>query len=226
MWPVNGTLSEIITRMRYLRPAFELREHWHYNNIVRIVPFRATIFSWCLIEVLKQYIVAAHLINIYSGHNVSEFVGNRIFKVLNMTTTTLNYGDALASGHLSDAFHDTCRTVPNPLGDDAQLWSGPGGIMSNAVDLGKWLTYLLHASGDTPSGGLPWNMLSKTWTPFTFVEPPAPVPFDGTITYGMGWFQGVYRGHEVCTSSSAPLEELMRFSIGHPARGIVARRFI
>jgi hypothetical protein len=27
---------DVIRRMRYLRPAYELRETWHYNNMVRV----------------------------------------------------------------------------------------------------------------------------------------------------------------------------------------------
>jgi CubicO group peptidase (beta-lactamase class C family) len=104
---------------------------------------------------IQHYIVAAYLINIYSGRKVSEFVGDRIFKFLNMTSSTYNYGDALTSGHLSDAFDGIGRRVPNPLGEHAEMWSGPGGVMSNVVDLGNWLMYLLHDARDAPSGGLP-----------------------------------------------------------------------
>jgi CubicO group peptidase (beta-lactamase class C family) len=156
--------------------------------------------------------VAAYLINIYSGRKVSEFVGDRIFKFLNMTSSTYKYGDALASGHLSDAFDDIGRRVPNPLGEHAEMWSGPGGVISNVVDLGNWLMYLLHDAGDAPSGGLPWDILSETWRPYMFVKPPAPAPFNGTITYGIGWFQATYRGHEVGTKPSLRhrLRELTR----------------
>lgn len=31
----SDTPQEMITRLKYLRPAFELREQWSYNNIVR-----------------------------------------------------------------------------------------------------------------------------------------------------------------------------------------------
>jgi CubicO group peptidase (beta-lactamase class C family) len=141
--------------------------------------------------------VAAHLINTYSGHLVPEFVGQHIFKALNMSSTTLDYATALSSGHLSQAFDENGRRVPNLLEDFVELGRGPGGIISNAVDLSKWLMYLLHASDDDVNRKLPWEVLSKTWEPYTFVKPPAPAPFNGTITYGTGWFQGNYWGYEV-----------------------------
>ena len=33
----EDTARDMVSRLRYLRPAFEIREHYHYNNIVREV---------------------------------------------------------------------------------------------------------------------------------------------------------------------------------------------
>ncbi|KAG1720361.1 beta-lactamase/transpeptidase-like protein [Suillus paluster] len=57
-------------RLRYLRPAFELREQWSYNN--------------------QMFMVASHIIETYSGQTYTSFVEDRIFTPLGMFFSTFS----------------------------------------------------------------------------------------------------------------------------------------
>ncbi|TFY81753.1 hypothetical protein EWM64_g2259 [Hericium alpestre] len=63
----NDTIPDAVRKLQHLRPTFELREKWFYNNMM--------------------YMLGAQLITTYTG-SYSRFVDERIWKLLNTTYTT------------------------------------------------------------------------------------------------------------------------------------------
>jgi CubicO group peptidase (beta-lactamase class C family) len=142
---------------------------------------------------------AAHLLNRFSGQTAPEFVKSRIFSPLNMSSSTLDYYTAAATSHVCHVFDPNGRRIPTLFEQGfTEVSRGPGGVISNVVDLAKWLRFLLGASGDGQDGSIPWNVVSECWKPYAIVPRPNSAPFEhGTLTYGMGWYQGMYQGYQV-----------------------------
>ena len=83
-----------------------------------------------------MYVLATHIISLYSGMSYIDFITERIFAPLNMTSTTFSELEALETGLLSHAFNAEGRRVPFWFSDSIKdLTSGPGGIISNAHDM-------------------------------------------------------------------------------------------
>ncbi|KAF9233583.1 beta-lactamase/transpeptidase-like protein [Melanogaster broomeanus] len=110
------TPDDLLTRLRYLRPAFELREQWSYNNIM--------------------YMVGAHIIATYADKPYTSFVEERIFSPLGMTSSTFSPEKAESSGKFSQGWTKDGRRLPEWFSEyTAVLMAGPGGIISSAADM-------------------------------------------------------------------------------------------
>ena len=121
--------------MRHLRPAFELRQRWHYTNQVCAT---TTLFSRIsrVYPILQMYTLGAHLIATYSGMPYPEFVSARIFKPLGMSSTTYSAKEASKNGLLTQAWTKFGRRIPFWASDDlVDVLAGPGGVISSVVDM-------------------------------------------------------------------------------------------
>lgn len=121
------------TEKRYLRPAFELRQRYHYNNQVRF-PFMTTIHfarAWP-----QFYVAGAHIISTYSGVPYTQFVKERIWNRLNVTSSTFSPDQAALSGKLTQIWTASGRRIPFWFAEESvELNAGPGGIISSVVDM-------------------------------------------------------------------------------------------
>ena len=130
------TPEGIVLGLRDLEPYYELRENWHYNNLVR------TWFSLEFIESIinlfcQMYVTAAHIVSTYAG-SFTAFVKERIFEPLNMTSSTYLLSEAVRSGEITQAWTstDNGRRIPHWFDDEViQLIAGAGGIISSAADM-------------------------------------------------------------------------------------------
>ncbi|KZP23442.1 beta-lactamase/transpeptidase-like protein [Athelia psychrophila] len=128
------TSSEFVSMLRYLRPSYELREQFSYNNHASIM-----------------FVVAAHIISTYTG-SYTQFVKERIFAPLNMTSTTFSLSEAVESGKMTQTWGSLAngRRIPHWMGDDRQeTIAGAGGIISSVIDMAKWVELLLNSGYDT-----------------------------------------------------------------------------
>ncbi|KAI0776633.1 beta-lactamase/transpeptidase-like protein [Trametes elegans] len=181
------TTSDLLARMQNLRIAYELREKWSYNN--------------------QMYVLGAHLIAKYSNTTYQDFVREHLFTPLNMSTTTYWPSEALASGKLSDAWTKNGRRIPFWFTDDiARMNSGPGGVISSAEDMVKWVATWLNG-GTNPITGrqvIPQNVYSAVTTAQHVVfGAPTPEYGVGVVGYGMGWQRWTYKGIEVVEHGGA-----------------------
>ena len=83
----------------------------------------------------------------YSGMTYMEFLKQRVWQPLNMTTTTFYESEASADGKLTQFWTNQGRRIPFWMSDTlVPLNAGPGGVISNVVDLvslALWLEILL-----------------------------------------------------------------------------------
>jgi CubicO group peptidase (beta-lactamase class C family) len=132
----------------------------------------------------QQFIVASHLVAQLSNMSFPAFISSRIFAPLDMRST---YTPA-ESVQLSQAFASNGRRISHfSLG--SAVMAGPGGAISSARDLATWMRLHLGLA-ETAEGAIPPAILDECMKARVVVQ-------DTTLTYGMGWFQSQYRGHEV-----------------------------
>jgi len=82
-----------------------------------------------------MYVVGAQIMNIYTG-SFQEYVTERIFQQLNMTSTTYSIEAALKSGKVTQTWSPFGRRIPFWFNSTAAtLIAGPGGVISNVEDL-------------------------------------------------------------------------------------------
>ncbi|KAH7908433.1 beta-lactamase/transpeptidase-like protein [Hygrophoropsis aurantiaca] len=173
---------DVIRHMRYIRPVFELREKFVYNN--------------------QMYVLASHLISTYSGLSLLEFVRERIFMPLNMTVTTYSLHSATESGEMSQAWTSSGRRIPPWITDDTVgLVAGAGGILSSAVDMAKWIRCLLNGGVDIISNRtiIPLSAYTtSTAAQAIYIGSPRS-PDQSIVGYGIGWAQYSQYGHNIIT---------------------------
>ena len=80
--------------------------------------------------------VGSHVIETYSGQSYTSFVEERIFAPLGMTSTTFSPAEAEASGKFTQGWTQQGRRLPECFDEETAIsMAGPGGVISNAVDM-------------------------------------------------------------------------------------------
>ncbi|KAH9919588.1 beta-lactamase/transpeptidase-like protein [Fomitopsis serialis] len=121
----GDTLSGLVKNLRNLRPAYELRQKWSYNN--------------------QMFKTGAYIISKYSGKPYTAFASERLFAPMNMTHTTFWPNEAREAGLLTEAWTKFGRLIPFWFDEEVvELMAGAGGIISSAEEMTKWLTVLLN----------------------------------------------------------------------------------
>ena len=84
-----------------------------------------------------MFVLGAHLVELYSGMSVQDFVRERIFVPLNMTSATYSWREAEAKGLMSQSWSSSGRRIPYWFSEDtaANLIAGAGGIIASSVDM-------------------------------------------------------------------------------------------
>ncbi|KAJ7645754.1 beta-lactamase/transpeptidase-like protein [Mycena rosella] len=163
----NDTLPALIQRLKYLKPSAGFREIFQYNNMIS----------------------------------------------LGLNSTTYSHATAAATGRMADGFGRTGRNqTVNPLdagiphvwpyfldftGGDGNTFSGPGGVLTTAVDAARWLQILL-LNGQHPTTNatiIPPGVVQMVATGVTVLEGNADTPELSATVYGGGQMQSSYRGH-------------------------------
>ncbi|KIK64017.1 hypothetical protein GYMLUDRAFT_40239 [Collybiopsis luxurians FD-317 M1] len=187
------TTPGVISKLKYLRPSAEFREVWQYNNLM--------------------YTVLSYLPEVLLRIPFTHYVKEHIFLPLGLHSTTYSADVAensgnLASGFARDKVNETedifgmgiPRTIPfwNPRGgEDGNVISGAGGVISSSRDVATWLQTLLLL-GQHPKTNeqiIPSAVILKVATGVTTYAGVASFPELGPVVYGGGQMMSSYRGH-------------------------------
>jgi CubicO group peptidase (beta-lactamase class C family) len=194
--------------MRWLRSAFELREEWHYNNMV--CPHLPHIAPRLNLSTVQGYMLAQHLVERYSGQDLPSFAAERIFGPLNMSSSTYSSEAANATGRMSQSFSWFSRRIPTWVTDaDNPFLAGAGSMLSTVDDLAIWAKLLLNAT----TAPIPRAILADCMAPHALMA-------RGDMTYGFGFVQHHYNGHRVSTLLSSRITTDVVVSAG----GVAQRR--
>ncbi|KAG2030659.1 beta-lactamase/transpeptidase-like protein, partial [Suillus americanus] len=167
-----------VLRMRYLRPAFELREQWSYNN--------------------KMFTTAAHIIETYSAQTYTSFVEDRIFTPLGMTSSTFSPAKAGKTGRFTQGWTSSGRLIPECFTEEiVELMAGAGGVISSAVDMSKWVALWLNKGVHNNVTVIPLSVYGNASQSYSISIGASADPELSIQGYGMGWFRNSYLGHDI-----------------------------
>ena len=173
--------DEVLRRVRFLKPSWSLRSRFGYQNIM--------------------YLAAGQAVNTASGKNWDEFVRQRIFTPLGMSSsstsiTSLKTEANVASPHAK--FDDKVQPISWRKIDNI----GPAGsINSNATDMAQWVRLHLNQGTFKNERILSSGAVKEMHMPQTVMR------LEGLsekihsethfMTYGLGWFLQDYRGRKI-----------------------------
>jgi CubicO group peptidase (beta-lactamase class C family) len=133
LWPeTTYTRREIVSRLRFVRPAASFRGAYAYDNML--------------------YIAAGEVIEAVSGKTWEDFVSERILKRAGMASSRPRHSASISGRNVAIP-HAALEKGPTPVGIDENDHMNPaGGILSCADDMARWM--LIHlGEGALPSGG-------------------------------------------------------------------------
>ncbi|KAH9922373.1 beta-lactamase/transpeptidase-like protein [Fomitopsis serialis] len=196
----------ILEHMEHLRPAYELRERFSYTNLF--------------------YTIGAHLISTYSAMPYEDFVTERIFLPLGMTSSTYSRAEAMSTGRLSQSWTASGRRLPLWLGNNAsKAWDGPAGIVSNVIDMSKWIATLLNEGVDPETNltVIPRSIYEEMTTAHAVVTGAPRYSYTAVKGYGMGWERTSFQGHDIISHTGRMPSHLSEVLFLPSARlGVVA----
>jgi CubicO group peptidase (beta-lactamase class C family) len=173
--------DEIIRRVRYLKPGWSFRSRFGYQNIM--------------------FLTAGQIVPKVSGKSWDDFVRERIFAPLAMTSTNtsvtaLKNSDNVATPH--DKFDGKVQPIAWRNIDNI----GPAGsINSNAVDMAQWVRLHLGAGKYKNERLLSSGAVKEMQMPQTVIRLEGAAekinPETHFMNYGLGWFLQDYRGRKV-----------------------------
>ena len=179
--------NEVLRRIRYLKPTWSLRAHFGYQNIM--------------------FLAAGQIIPSITGKSWDDFLRERIFTPLGMTSTSTSIKALANSNNVATPhakFDDKVEAVPWRNIDNI----GPAGsINSNVIDMAQWVR--LQLGGGVyqnqrllSSGAIKEMHASQTIIPLEGAMETL-YPEAHFLTYGMGWFLSDYRGRKIVEHGGA-----------------------
>lgn len=173
--------AEILRRMRFLVPRWSFRSRFGYQNIM--------------------YLAAGQVVQAVTGKTWDEFVRERIFEPLGMSSSTTSVKALRAASDVATPHaRIEDRVQPIPWRDIDHI-APAGSINSNVLEMAQWIRLQLHEG--TYQGRRFWSVETarEMHTPQTILrhEPPYAILFPEArfLTYGLGWFLHDYRGRKV-----------------------------
>jgi CubicO group peptidase (beta-lactamase class C family) len=180
----DDTRKQLFDKLRYLEPQAAIRQTFLYNNLM--------------------YAAAGYIIELQSGRVWEEFLRERIFKPLEMTSTVFSIADMVKQAEPGVPYtekRDSFELYQIPYYEDIGGVGPCGAIISNVQDISHWLIALMNDGKYNGKQVLPPAVLKAT------LEPAIPLPNTAAeargfwevlnAAYGMGRETASYRGHLV-----------------------------
>jgi CubicO group peptidase (beta-lactamase class C family) len=178
------TRRDLYERLRHLEPSQPMRQTFLYNNMM--------------------YAGAGYVIELLSGKTWEDFVRERLFLPLGMTSSVFSIDDVMNQPDHGVPFterRDSFELYAIPFYRE-QVGVGPAGsINSSLEDLSKWLVALMNDGKASGKAVIPASVLKQTLAP-AIALPNVQLESRGyrellNPAYGTGRFVASYRGHLV-----------------------------
>jgi len=173
--------TEIIKRLRYIRPSTSFRSTWNYQNVM--------------------YAMSGTVIERVSGMSWDAFIRSRIFVPLGMNESEALVSQIIGKPNVAiphAEIRDTVRVVPYRSTD---LVASAGSVYSSVSDMSKWMRFVLD------SGRVGSKRLISTANFRELIAPQMRAPMEqypalelakpNFFSYALGWFVQDYHGETV-----------------------------
>jgi CubicO group peptidase (beta-lactamase class C family) len=195
--PTTFTREEIVSRLRYIKPATSFRSKYAYDNVL--------------------YLVAGQVVAAVSGKSWDDFVKERIFAPLGMTASNTSVKDLRPGGNFVSPHQKVegkLQPVPYMNIDNT---APAGAINSNVAEMSKWVIAQLN-EGAIDNGDrrlFSQRQSREMWSAQTPMPVGAPPPQLAALrsnfsAYGLGWGLNDYRGYKVVSHSGGLLGMVSR----------------
>jgi CubicO group peptidase (beta-lactamase class C family) len=177
----DDTRKQLFDKVRYLEPQEPLRQTFLYNNLM--------------------YAAVGYIIELQSGQAWEEFLRERIFKPLEMTSTVYSIADMVKQAEPGVPYtekRDSFELYKIPYYEDIGGVAPCGAIISNIQDMSHWLIALMNDGRYNGKQVLPPAVLKATLEP-AIALPNTAAEVRGfwealNAAYGMGRETVSYRG--------------------------------
>lgn len=193
--------SEILHRVRYLKPATSLRSQFAYSNI--------------------GFVVAGEVVASAAGQSWESFVQQRLFNPLGMRDSVVSFKDLKERGLTKANFawphvriggpsrwQGDVRPV-DPIADDDNV-AAAGAIYASAADMTRWMRLQLDQGLVRSSGKRLYGVreAKEMWTPQIMIPGetatgPLALTVPSEESYALGWRVKDYRGHKIIAHSGS-----------------------
>jgi CubicO group peptidase (beta-lactamase class C family) len=179
--------AEMLRRLRFVRPASSFREVAAYSNL--------------------GFFIAGEVIARLTGAPWEEAMRERLFAPLGMTRSGPALSDRPADGNMSANHGLVAGTLQVVEPDDHGTHGSAGSAISTANDLARWMQALLDAGAVDGTQVLQpetvREMLLPSMVSATSFSEMAPIDEFSGFSYGLGWANYHYHGHEVIEKGGA-----------------------
>ena len=174
--------TEIIRRVRFLRPVSSLRSAYGYQNIM--------------------FLAAGEIVPAVTGRSWDDFVAERFFKPLRMARTTTRHADLLAAANVAAPHNELDGKLRVIRYDNVDNAGGAAAINSSASDMAEWLRLQLGRGAVDGRRLFSAQRSREMWTPHTVVSGVSESaerinPTTHFNLYGLGWALNDYHGRKV-----------------------------
>jgi CubicO group peptidase (beta-lactamase class C family) len=167
--------SEMLKRIRYLQPSFEIRERYQYGNLM--------------------YFTAGLAMEKVAGKPWESLIRERILAPLEMTHTNFSIEETQKTDNFAAPYLEKNEKLKKIPFRNLSLIDSAGAINSNIEDLTHWLQMLL-AGGVYKTKALISPATLQELHAAQVIVPGAPECKESLLyAYGIGWGVLSYRGH-------------------------------
>jgi CubicO group peptidase (beta-lactamase class C family) len=173
--------DEIVRRVRFLQPTWSFRSQFGYQNIM--------------------YITAGQVVARTAGTTWDDFIRDRIFTPLGMTSSTTSIRQIAGKPDLASPHAEIDGQVRAVEWRNIDNAGAAGSINSTVLDMARWVR--LQLAGGTFEGRrlISEKMIDEMRTPHTVIPIDTGArrnnPYTHLQAYGLGWFLQDYRGRLV-----------------------------
>jgi CubicO group peptidase (beta-lactamase class C family) len=187
-WPqTTHSRDEIVRRIRFIKPATSFRSRYAYDNVL--------------------YLVAGQIIQSVTGKSWDDFIKERIFIPLGMTSSNTSVAANPAGGNWATPHTKNAGALQAIAPANMDNVAPAGSINSSATDMAKWVIAQLNNGliRDAENNGrrlFSERQSREMWSAQTILPlgdpPPLLAPLRANFAaYGLGWNLTDYRGKKI-----------------------------
>jgi CubicO group peptidase (beta-lactamase class C family) len=175
--------KEILRRIRFLKPASSFRSRFGYQNIL--------------------FLAAGEVVAAVTKKSWEEFVTERFFKPLGMTSTVTSIRAFKAVDNVATPHNEIDGQLRVIRYGNVDGIAAAGGINSNVVEMAEWLRLQLGRGKYQGKQIFSTGVSREMWTPQLMLpiseQGEKFIPSRHFYAYGLGWFLYDYQGRKVAS---------------------------